>query len=438
MGVRMDELVLIEDLIEVKQNMIQFNKDIKENEELRRRFFSHFRQWYYIKELDMFAPSKYIGYKNMNVLKYNNKDGTGADGRKTEAVLRNWFEKKDIPELLEELQERMNGYGKVKINSEIHILKEEIKQIEYELALNKKSNSEGIPAIRLLPMSADDPEFGEKTIEDVQEWFTNELPYRVYNFKRGMGTPPGTLVLFQYKGRVIASAILEEKILYKERTERGYSGAYNFVPSSIAIFTPIKPNELKSVWDKFKGFNQSSQNLDINQFNSFSNLLLNKNFRYVLEENRDEEYFQEEIERTEIDSSILVEDIPREPIIGKYNHSLTIKWKRNHVTSKKAIVLAGFKCEYDNSHMFFKSSTSGENYVEAHHLIPMEFQKQFENSLDVEANIISLCALCHKKVHHSTMEEKKPILKKLFLERRNRLEKCEISIELLDLITMYK
>ena len=105
---------------------------------------------------------------------------------------------------------------------------------------------------------------------------------------------------------------------------------------------------------------------------------------------------------------------------------------------KKAIVLAGFKCEYDNSHMFFKSSTSGENYVEAHHLIPMEFQKQFENSLDVEANIISLCALCHKKVHHSTMEEKKPILKKLFLERRNRLEKCEISIELLDLITMYK
>ncbi|WP_223553217.1 HNH endonuclease [Lysinibacillus sphaericus] len=431
----MGEFSLVEDLKEIKQNMIQFNKDIKENEEMRRRFFSHFRQWYYIKELDMFAPSKYIGYKNMNALKYNNKDGTGADGRKTEAVLGKWFEKKDIPELLEELQEKMNGYGRVKINSEIHILKEEIEQIEYELALK---NNKGIPAIRLLPMSEDDPEFGEKSIEDLQEWFNDELPYRVYNFKKGMVTPPGTLVLFQYKGCVIASAILEEKVLYGERTEGGYSGAYNFVPSSIAVFTPIKSNELKSVWDKFKGFNQSSQKLDVNQFNSFCRLLLNKNFRYVLEENQDEEYFQEEIERTEIDSSIVVEDLPRELIEGEYNHSLTTKWKRNHVTSKKAIVLADFKCEYDNSHMFFKSSTTGENYVEAHHLIPMEFQKQFEKSLDIEANIISLCALCHKKVHHSTMEEKKPILESLFLERRNRLEKCEISIELVDLITMYK
>ncbi|MFJ3386379.1 HNH endonuclease [Lysinibacillus sp. NPDC086135] len=434
----MSEFLLIEDLREVKQNMIQFNKDIKENEEMRRRFFSHFRQWYYIKELDIFAPSKYIGYKNMNAYKYNNKDSKGADGRKTEAILRKWFEKKDMPELLEELQERMNEYGKVKINSEIHILKEEIEQIEYELILNKKNNSEGIPAIRLLPMSEDDPEFGQKSIEDLQEWFNDELPYRVYNFKRGMVTPPGTLVLFQYKGCVIASAILEEKVLYEERTEGGYRGAYNFIPSSIAVFTPIKPNELKSVWDKFKGFNQSFQKLDVNQFNSFCRLLLNKKIRYVLEENQDEEYFQEEIERTEIDSSIVVEDIPREPIKGKYNHSLTTKWKRNHVTSKKAIVLAGFKCEYDNSHMFFKSSTTGENYVEAHHLIPMEFQKQFGKSLDVEANIISLCALCHKKVHHSTMEEKKTILKSIFLERRNRLEKCEISIELEDLITMYK
>ena len=93
----MGEFLLVEDLKEIKENMIQFNKDIKENEELRRRFISHFRQWYYIKELDMFAPSKYIGYKNMNALKYNNKDGTGADGRKTESILGKLLEKKDIP-----------------------------------------------------------------------------------------------------------------------------------------------------------------------------------------------------------------------------------------------------------------------------------------------------------------------------------------------------
>ncbi|MGG1400182.1 hypothetical protein ABE288_20520 [Bacillus salipaludis] len=432
----MFELELVEDLNEVKQNIIQFNNDIKVNQELRKRFFSHFRQWYYIKELDMFAPSKFIGYKNMNAQKYNNKDGTGADGRKTEAVLKQWFEKKDLPELLDLLQESMYSYGKVKTNSEVHILKNEISQIE--ILTSKKDNNEVIPAIRLLPMSENDPEFNEKSIEDVQEWFNEELPYRIYNYKRGMGTPSGTLVLFQFKGFVIASAILEDKILYKDGTMGAYTGAYNFDSSSIALFTPITAQEIKSIWDKFKGFNQSTQKLDVEQYHSLYKLLMAKNFRYVHEESQDEECFQEEIEKTEIDSSIVIEDIPKEPIKGEFNHNLSRKWKRNHITSKKAIVLAKYKCEYDNKHMFFKSSVTGKNYVEAHHLIPMEFQGQFKRSLDVEANIISLCPLCHKTVHHATAEEIEQIIKELYAKRRNRFQKCEIEIDINRLLTFYQ
>jgi hypothetical protein len=30
-------------------------------------------------------------------------------------------------------------------------------------------------------------------------------------------------------------------------------------------------------------------------------------------------------------------------------------------TSKKALVLAGYKCEYEKSHIFFKSSVTGQN-----------------------------------------------------------------------------
>ncbi len=110
----MNEFLLVDNLEQVKRNVVQFNHDIKENEELRKRFLSRYRQWYYIAELNMFAPSKYIGYKEMNAQKYNNKDDTGADGRKTEAVLRKWFIKKDKPELLEELRNRMLVYGKIK------------------------------------------------------------------------------------------------------------------------------------------------------------------------------------------------------------------------------------------------------------------------------------------------------------------------------------
>jgi 5-methylcytosine-specific restriction endonuclease McrA len=121
----LNKLQLVESLEEVKKNVIQFNHDVEANEEMRKRFLSHFKQWYYIKEIDMFAPSKFIGYKEMNGDRYNNKDGTGADGRKTELALKNWFTKKDVPELLTELQERMGSYGKIKKNSQIHILKSE-------------------------------------------------------------------------------------------------------------------------------------------------------------------------------------------------------------------------------------------------------------------------------------------------------------------------
>ena len=73
-------------------------------------------------------------------------------------------------------------------------------------------------------MSDKDPEFTGKNIEDLQQWFRNQLPNRNYNFKTGMNAVRGTLVLFQYKAHIIASAILDEKIMYKEPIDGGYRG----------------------------------------------------------------------------------------------------------------------------------------------------------------------------------------------------------------------
>ena len=39
--------------------------------------------------------------------------------------------------------------------------------------------------------------------------------------------------------------------------------------------------------------------------------------------------------------------------------------------------------------MYFIAKTTGEIYVEAHYVVPMEFQNQFEKSWDIEANINS-------------------------------------------------
>jgi 5-methylcytosine-specific restriction enzyme A len=311
----------------------------------------------------------------------------------------------------------------------------EEKMGESWLSKNTISDYINVTAIRILPMSEDDPEFTGKSTEDLQEWFQENLPNRNYNFKRGMNTPSGTLVLFQYKSCVIAAAILEERILYPEKTKGNYTGYYNFHPSTIAVFTPITSDEMKTVWTTFKGYNQSMQKLEVNQLASFYSLLLNKNLRYVLED-ENEESFQVNVERTEMDSFIQKEDTPILPISG-LNLSPSTKWMRNHLTAKKAIVHAEYRCEFDGNHMFFESFVTGENYVEAHHLIPMEYQGQFKWSLDVEANIISLCPLCHKTVHHAPMEAIEPIIKNLYHLRKVRLQKCGIDIDFNKLLTYY-
>ncbi|MEI8607956.1 DUF3578 domain-containing protein [Enterovibrio sp. Hal110] len=89
--------------------------------------------------------------------------------------------------------------------------------------------------------------------------------------------------------------------------------------------------------------------------------------------------------------------------------------------SSDAIKAADYKCEIDENHKTFISAASGKQYVEAHHLIPMEFQDDFEYSIDVPENIISLCPTCHRLFHHAALEDKRDVLDKFFDQRIEKL-----------------
>jgi 5-methylcytosine-specific restriction enzyme A len=75
-------------------------------------------------------------------------------------------------------------------------------------------------------------------------------------------------------------------------------------------------------------------------------------------------------------------------------------WKRNPAYATEAVMLADYLCEVDNNHKHFISKTTEQNYVEAHHLIPIRFQDKHEHSLDIHSNIVSVCVACHKQLHH--------------------------------------
>ncbi len=97
-----------------------FGHDVPNNKALQARL-SFARAWYAVKSQTgswMFGPSKFIGYSDMNAAKYLATSDKGLDGRKTEAILQQWFT--EIPtsedlhhELKSALFDYLSQFGKV-------------------------------------------------------------------------------------------------------------------------------------------------------------------------------------------------------------------------------------------------------------------------------------------------------------------------------------
>lgn len=213
----------------------------------------------------------------------------------------------------------------------------------------------------------------------------------------------------------------------------------------------IDINSLRNIiqFDKDRTmFDRASERFNtayVNVEDSFYNELVRltqKNIKITVDQNTlnklEEIRYQNDIESVRVDEIINFHDNPK-IIDDKKSRQETLKWDRNPKRAKRVIVYNNYKCEFDKTHNYFISDITKKNYVEAHHLIPMEFQDRFiPISLDVEANIISLCVVCHKKLHHGIFSEKKKIIEKLYTERKNRIKDCGINIELDELLNLYK
>lgn len=110
-------------------------------------------------------------------------------------------------------------------------------------------------------------------------------------------------------------------------------------------------------------------------------------------------------------------------------------YPRNRQTAINALAHAHFVCEIDNEHPTFIRKNSDETYTEPHHLIPMAFQDQFDVSLDVEENIVSLCSNCHNEIHYG--RDADILIRILYLARKAVLEKAGIVISMNDLLAIY-
>ena len=136
-------------------------------------------------------------------------------------------------------------------------------------------------------------------------------------------------------------------------------------------------------------------------------------------------------------SSNELEEIPTEkpkPLIEKNGQ---VKWPRSSKVAADSLKKADFLCEIDTNHKSFISNVTGKNYMEAHHLIPISKQDDFEYSLDKVANVKCICPNCHRLIHHGTSSDKKIAIEKLYNKSKVNLEKIGLSIDLETLLRLY-
>ena len=118
------------------------------------------------------------------------------------------------------------------------------------------------------------------------------------------------------------------------------------------------------------------------------------------------------------------------------NNSIT--WVRDSRISKAALSRANYTCELvsdSDSHNSFIADCTKKNYVEAHHLIPMKEQENYNYSLDNALNIVALCPNCHRMIHYSEQSVRKEKITEIFEIRKKDLDAYKITLT--DLHKMY-
>lgn len=243
---------------------------------------------------------------------------------------------------------------------------------------------------------------------------------------------------------------LETHANLKEYSIGRYSRAINTITSELDNYGLPKLNlfdvtDTAFIDDILDNHEFQKKNSKGNRMYSTALKYFKRYMEYVNDKNFKAELFKDELEYEHKIIKNLTNKHPKADIVDevqdKPNHR-TVKnqklWSRNSKYASDAVIYADYLCEFDNQHQHFISKYSQKNYVEAHHLIPMKYQEQFQCSLDVHANIVSLCMVCHKKLHYGLFNEKKEILDKLFRSRRNRFIKSGIDISNTKLYSYYK
>lgn len=144
------------------------------------------------------------------------------------------------------------------------------------------------------------------------------------------------------------------------------------------------------------------------------------------------------VDTSDDDKSITTPPDGKLPPMRKANGKKGAKYIARPGVGKAVLRARQFKCEYEPKHTTFIARSTGKQYMEPHHLIPVSKQGIFSSNLDIDSNIICLCPTCHSKIHYGKPDEIKEMLEFFLLKRKARLDRIlDTEIEKEELFSLY-
>ena len=133
-----------------------------------------------------------------------------------------------------------------------------------------------VTAVRILPMSDKIEGFRGLSIQEVQSiYFLNKLPNGKGKFpyrSSGLSGEPGTIVLFQFQARIIATGVFVRDERF-DKPKNGHSGVLHFEPGSFRVFEPVDVEQMRKAWPRFRGFGHVKQSLNPGLYSAFKRRL---------------------------------------------------------------------------------------------------------------------------------------------------------------------
>ncbi len=151
---------------------------------------------------------------------------------------------------------------------------------------------------------------------------------------------------------------------------------------------------------------------------------------------------QEKIRRATTLTPAQVAAADNRPVDYSRSNGTSQRADTNYSLSKTVLEDAGFTCELSVIHIHTHntfSTNANVPYVEAHHLIPMKYQRIYTDNLDRSTNIVCLCPTCHKAIHYGNDATKKMYLEPLYNARRAALSAVgfDMGTDIDDFIAKY-